>query len=299
MDKIKLFIFSNAYNSRILLKYLECTIKNIDDFEIILLSELGITEQVKLNISVYDTLNQCIEACTQILIVLNTYIPKSKIDLVISLAKLNNKPYVTACYEFESEKKTYIDKKNNKPLILILSYGYHTELSCLENIVYKLLCEKDIKVFQTPSNELKNVMTWISLCNFKSDYFNGFLTTYSESDVEIRCLQYDSSINCELNNTIVQLNPDVIIVSVSNNFSSCEDVRNMIKYRCGNIVDAFVKSEALEIIDEIGIPKSIFNFLQPCYEWDSIISLNDPMLLSRLSQIILPKIIIPDNVMII
>lgn len=53
MDKIKLFIFSNTYNSRILLKYLEHVIKNNADFEIILLSEMSVSDHIKLQIKVY------------------------------------------------------------------------------------------------------------------------------------------------------------------------------------------------------------------------------------------------------
>lgn len=304
MDKIKLFIFSNTYNSRILLKYLEHVIKNNADFEIILLSEMSVSDHIKLQIKVYETLHQCIEACTQILIVYNSTIPKSKLDLVTSLAGIYHKRCITVGDNLEAKKELY--KKTNfnqnfikKPLILILSYGYHTQPSCWETIIYKLLYEKKIKAFPTPSNELNSVLTWISLCNFKSDYFNNIFTIGLESDVEIRCLQYDSNINSELDNTINQLKPDVIIVTISNNFRNYEEIKNMIKYRCGSIVDAFAKSELLEIIDETGNQKIIFDFSQPCNEGDSIVALNDPLLFHRLSQIILPKIMIPDGVTII
>lgn len=304
MDKVKLFIFSNTYTSRVLLRCLEHIIKNNKNFEIILLSEIGVSDYINLKIQIYETLQQCVEACTQILIVYNNTVPKSKLDLVVSLANLYHRRYITVDDIHKAKKESSQGIKFNqnfieKPLILILSYGSHTQLSCWETIIYKLLYEKKIKVFPKLSDELNNVLKWISLCDFPSDYFNNIFTTEFESDVEIQCLEYDSNINSKVDNAIIQLNPDVIIVSICSNFYNYEEIRNMIKYRCGSLVDIFVKSELMEIIDETGNRKIIFDFSQPSSEGDSIVALNDPLLFHCLSKAILPKIMIPDSVTII
>ena len=53
------------------------------------------------------------------------------------------------------------------------------------------------------------------------------------------------------------------------------------------------------MIDENGNEKIIFDFSSFCNEKEFVVSLKDPLLVQRLSKLILPKIKLPDGVMII
>lgn len=302
-NKVKLFVFSNTYTARVFLRCLEHIINN-PDFEIVLLSELGVSNDLNLTINEYETLQQCVEACTQVLIVCNDTIPKSKIDLVSSLANLHNKKCTTV-RDFRNEQNIYTkaihsnQNINDKPLILIVSYGTHTQLSCWETIIYKLLLDSKFKVFPKSSDEYNNVIEWTSLCDLPNDSFNDRFVTEPECEVEVQCLQYYPNINNEVDNILYQLNPDVIIVSVCNNYYNYDEIRNIFKFKHDCVIDVFAKSELIEIVNKTEKRKLIFDFSPFRNREDSTVSLNDPLLIEHLSKIILPKIALPDGVTII
>lgn len=303
IDKVRLFVFANTYTARVLLKYMEYMAVD-HDFEIILLSECDVSNSINFPISVYDTLQQCVDTCTQILMVRNDTIPKSKIDLVKSLAYLQNKRCIDVC-EYNDAPNIYSFQKHfnqsirKKPSVLIVSYGSHTQISCIETIIYKLFCDRNLKVFRNLSDELKNILNWISLCNLGNHFINDAFDSESECDVVIECLQYDPNANNESNKKLFQLIPDAIIVSTCRNYNNCDEIGNIFKYKYGCKIDIFAKSELLEMIDVDGKRKYIFDFSQLCIEKDTTFSLNDPLFADRLSQVILPKIILPDGVTII
>lgn len=168
-----------------------------------------------------------------------------------------------------------------------------------QTIIYKLLCDNKIKVFPTPSDELNKVLEWLSLCNLANESFNDCFVTELECEVEVRCLQYDPNVNNEADNMLYHLNPDVIIATICNNYYNYDEIRNNFKFRYGRAIDIFDKSELLEMIDETGKRKLIFDFSQFRNGEDSMVYLNDPLLIHHLSKVILPKIVLPDGVTII
>lgn len=304
-DKMKLFIFSTSYTTRVLLRCLEYIIKIKDcNFEIILLSELGVSNNINIVIREYETLQQCVSECTQILIVCNGTIPESKIDFVKYLANIQNKHCVTVPsfnkHQNFYDTKVSVNKSiNEKTLILIVSYGAQTQLSCWETILYKFLCDNKIKVFSTPSNELNSVFECVSSCDLANSFFKDFFVTETECEVAVRTLQYDPDIDNETNHVLSQLNPDVIIVSICNNHYNYDEIRNIFKFKYGRVIDIFAKSELLEMNDETGKRKMIFNFSSYHNEEASTVFLNDPLLIQQFSKIILPKIMLPNDVTII
>ena len=302
-DIKKLFVFSNTYTARVLLKCAENTISDTD-IEFVLLSELGISCDVGITIHELDTIQQCVEFCTQVLIVRDTIIPKSKIDLVTSLANSQNK-CCTTVDGFYSSKDIFHENRNlnqdfiERPLILIASYGSRTQLSCWETAICKLLYNNKIKVFSTPSDELKSVLEWFSLCNLTKHYATINADSKLDCEVEVRGVHLNSIDNYEYDRILTQLKPDVIMISMCNNYSDYDDIRNIFKFRYGRIIDFFAKSELMKMIDENGNEKIIFDFSSFCNEKEFVVSLKDPLLVQRLSKLILPKIKLPDGVMII
>lgn len=302
-DIKKIFVFSNTYTARALLKCAE-NIINHTDVEFVLLSELDISYDVKITIHEFETIQQCVEFCTQVLIIRDTIIPKSKINLVTSLANSLNKSCTTVdgfCYS----KATSQESKNinqgiiERPLILIASYGSRTQLSCWETTIYKLLHDNKIKVFSSPSDELMSVLKNFSLCNLIEH--NATITANSELDceVEVRGIHLNSIDNYEYDRILNQLKPDVIIISMCDNYNNYDEIRNIFKFRYGRIIDFFAKSELMKMIDETGKEKMIFDFSAFGNEKEFVVSLKDPLLARHLSKLILPKIKLPDGVMII
>ena len=296
-------MYSNTYAARVLLKCLENIILK-HDVEIILLSELGVPNDINIKIHVYESLQQCVEACTQILIVNNETIPKSKIDFVLSLANSKNKQCTTV-RDLHYAQNGYTRKVHlnqdivEKPSILIVSYGAQTQLSCWETLIYKLLYDNKFKVVSSPSEELCNVFDWLSQCNLTNILYKDMFVIEHECEVAVHSLQYYPNGNNEVDEVLYHLNPDVIIVSICNNYYNYDEIRNLFKFKYGRVIDIFAKSEILEMIDEEGKRKKIFDFSSFCKGEDSIISLNDPLLIHRLSKEILPKISLPEGVTIV
>ncbi len=300
-NKIKLFIFSDTYTARILLKYLECKIEKYN-FEIVLLSELGVSNDVGINIYTFEKVQQCVEACTQVLVIDNNIIPKTKIELVKSLANTYNKKCIIVddfCNSqdkmIDTKEKQYDENIKDYPLILIISYGTQTQVSCLEIIINKLLSDLNFEVFQKPSNELNGILNVLSLCGLPIHTFNTCIAE-SNCGVVVRCVTYETTTNSDINSVFSYLKPDVIIVSISKNHYNYDLIENYFKFRYGYAIDIFVKSELIEMIDESGKRNLIFDFSILQDEEDSIISLHDPLLFQHLSEIILPKIRLPDGV---
>lgn len=304
-DIKKIFVFSNTYTARVLLKCAE-NIINDTDVEFVLLSELGISCNIGITIHELDTIEQCVEFCTQVLIVHNTLIPKAKIDLVTSLANFQNK-CCTTVDDFCSSEDIFHENRNlnqdfvERPLILIASYGSRTQLSCWETTIYKLLYDNKIKVVSTPSDELKSVLEWFALCNLTNTKYHTTINVDSKSDceVEVRGVHLNSIDNYEYDQILTQPKPDIIMISMCNNYSDYDHIRNIFKFRYGRIIDFFAKSELMKMIDENGNKKTIFDFSLFHNEKEFVVSLKDPLLVQHLSKLILPKIKLPNGVMII
>jgi len=302
VEKVKLFIFSNSYTARVLLRCLEHM--KPSDLEIIIPSELGVSNGIGLTIHAYATLQQCVEACTRILIVCNETIPKNKIDLISTLANFYNKCCIIVPGFRDKQKDFPIinELKRNiseKPLILIISYGTKTQISCWEIMVYRLLFDNDIKFFAFPSSELKDVLQWLTLCDIANNLCFDRFVSESACEVEVRCLEYDPIENNEINDILFRINPDVMIVSICNNYDNYDEIRNIFKFRYKQIIDIFVKSELIEIVNDIGEKRLIFDFTSFCNETNSGMKLSDRKLFNRLSKIIFPKIALPNDVSII
>lgn len=302
-DRVKLFVFSNTYRARVLLKCLECFIKK-QDIEIILLSELGVSDNINIIIHTYQTLQQCIDSCTQVLIVCDDTIPKSKIDLVESMAKAQNKQHTIIC-DLHKAEKNHVSEMNadesviDKPSILIVSYGAQTQMSCWEAIIYKLLYDNKLKVFASSSNEFKDMMHLVDLCDLAKENCNNMFVSEPECEVVVQSLSYCPNIDKNIENVCHQLKPDIIIVVICNNFYNYEEIRNVFKFRYGRQIDVFAKSELMEMNYDSGKQKLVFNFSQIDENQDTVMSLNDPSLLYNLSKVLLPKITLPDGVTII
>ena len=101
------------------------------------------------------------------------------------------------------------------------------------------------------------------------------------------------------NQILTQLKPDIIMISMCNNYSDYDHIRNIFKFRYGRIIDFFAKSELMKMIDENGNKKTIFDFSLFHNEKEFVVSLKDPLLVQHLSKLILPKIKLPNGVMII
>ena len=299
----KIFVFSNTYTARVLLKCAE-NIINDTDVEFVLLSELDISYDVKITIHEFKTIQQCVEFCTQVLIIRDTIIPQSKIDLVILLANSLNKSCTTVD-GFGYSKSAFHESRNinqgfiERPLILIASYGSRTQLSCWETTIHKLLYDNKIKVFSSPSDELKSVLECFWLCNLTEHYATINADSELDYGVEVRGVHLNSIDNYEYDQILNQLKPDVIIISMCNNYRNYDEIRNIFKFRYGRIIDFFAKSELMKMIDENGNEKMIFDFSSFGNEKEFVVSLKDPLLARHLSKLILPKIKLPDGVMII
>lgn len=302
-DTKKIFVFSNTYTARVLLKCAE-NIINDTDVEFVLLSEFGISYDVKITIHEFETIQQCVEFCTQVLIIRDTIIPKSKIDLVTSLANSRNKSCTTVD-GFYYSKDAFHESGNvnqgsiERPLILIASYGSRTQLSCWETTIYKLLYDNKIKVFSSPSDELKSVLECFLLCDLTDHYATINADSELDCGVEVRGVHLNSIDNYGYDLILNQLKPDVIIFSMCDNYRNYDEIRNIFKFRYGRIIDFFAKSELMKMIDENGNEKMIFDFSSFGNEKEFVVSLKDPLLAQHLSKLILPKIKLPDGVMII
>ena len=302
-DIKKIFVFSNTYTARVLLKCAE-NIINDTNIEFVLLSELGISYDVKITIHEFDTIQQCVESCTQVLIIRDTIIPKSKIDLVTSLANSLNKSCKIVDRFCHSKDASHESKNINqgfieRPLILIASYGSRTQLSCWETTIYKLLYDNKIKVFPSPSDELKSVLECFLLCDLTEHYATINADSELDCGVEVRGVHLNSIDNYGYDQILSQLKPDVIIISMCDNYRNYDEIRNIFKFRYGRIIDFFAKSELKKMIDENGNEKMIFDFSSFGNEKEFVVSLKDPLLVRHLSKFILPKIKLPDGVLII
>ena len=303
-DVKKIFVFSNTYTARVLLK---CAENIIDDtnIEFVFLSELGISYDAKITIHEFETIQQCVEVCTQVLIIRDIIIPKLKIDLVTSLANSLNKSCVIIdefCYSEDAfyESRNINQGSTERPLILIVSYGTRTQLSCWETKIYKLLNDNKIKVVSSPSDELKSVIDCFSLCNFIEHNLTINADYELDCEVEVMGVHLNSIDNYGYEQIINQLKPDVIIISMCDNYRNYDEIRNIFKFRYGRIIDFFAKSELMKMIDENGKEKIIFDFSSfESNEEKFVVSLKDPQLVRYLSKLILPKIKLPDGVMII
>lgn len=300
----KIFIFSNTYTVRVLLK---CAENFTDDnIEFVILSELGISNDIGLTIHELETIQQCIDMCTQVLIVRDALIPKSKIDLITSLAKDHDKCCITVdgfysskniCHETVKYNQNFIER----PLILIASYSSRTQLSCWEMVIYKLLYDHKIKVLSIPSDELRLVFEWFSLCNITNDYARICFDPESNWEVGVIGIHLNSMDDCGYDQILNQLKPDLTILSMCSNYNDYDEIRNIFKFRYGRVIDFFAKSELIEMVDENGKEKNIFDFspLTLTNEKDFVISLKNPLLTQHLSKLIIPKIKLPDGVMVL
>ena len=156
-----------------------------------------------------------------------------------------------------------------------------------------------MKVLLTPSEELKSVFECLSLCNITNGYAITNNVSELNCEVEVRGVHLNSIGNFGYERLINQLKPDVIIISMCNNYSNFNEVRNIFKFRYGRVIDFFAKSEAMKMIDETGKENIIFDFSPFCNEEDFVMSLKDPLLTRHLSELILQKITLPDGVTII
>ena len=302
-DIKKIFVFSNTYTARVLLKCAD-NIINDTDVEFVLLSELDVSYDVKITIHEFETIQQCVEFCTQVLIIRDTIIPQSKIDLVTSLANSLNKSCTTVdgfCYSKSAlhESRSINQGIIERPLILIASYGLRTQLSCWETTIYKLLCDNKIKPFSSPSYELKSVLKYFWLCNLIEQDATINVDSKLDCGVEVRGVHLNSIDNYEYDRILNQLRPDIIIISMCDNYRNYDEIRNIFKFRYGRIIDFFAKSELMKMIDENGKEKMIFDFSSFGNEKGFVVSLKDPLLDQHLSKLILPKIKLPDGVTII
>jgi hypothetical protein len=307
---MKLFVFSNAYTARVLLlccKYIVAS----HNTEIILLSEIGIStdsskNNINFSVQVYNTLHQCIEACTDILIIQNDSIPKSKIDLTMSLASSYNKRCLKV-EGFKQTQKTIKDEMNlsqnfkDKPTILIVSYNEPVQLSCWEIAINKLLKNNGLHVYQEVSDELTDILNWFALCNTSHKEFLCDIFVPAENcDVVLKSIQHTPNTSDEMVKVLYRLKPDVIIIAINSNYYNYDEIRNIYKYKHGRIIDFFAKSELLEITkDENRRQVLTFNFTQTYEEDDSIINLSNPVLMDLLTKAIIPKIKLPNGVIII
>lgn len=299
-ESVKLFIFSKPYTARVLIKFLQ-NIENKHGIEVVLLSELDVSSGVDIPVHTCDTIQQCVETCTQVLIVQDEVIPNSKIDLVVYWANLLNKHY-TIVNELINNNSITTSYLTDKPTVLIVSYDTQTQISCCETVIHRILCDNAVNVLLKPSNELDSICKWIQQCNLSSDIcdvYNNISINESNCDVVVQSLQYDSNKNILKCGQLDQLSPDVIIMSISRNPFDYHEIRNYFKYKYGYIIDVFVESELFEMISEDGNRDLIFDFSAFNKEETTLISLQDPSLRQLLSKVILPKISLPDGVSII
>ena len=305
----KMFVYSNSYTARVLLRCCEFIFPPYG-CEIILLSELGVSDDLQANginiaVHTYDTLRQCIESCTEVLIVLSDAMPKIKIDRVIALTSLQGK-HCTVVEGFQSAWVTDIEGVNlkqmpkNVPTILLVSLNAQMQLSCWEVGVNKLLVDNGFRVYQEMSVELGCVINWLLRCNIieKNLLCKKFFTA-DNCEVAVKSVQYKFSAPFEMSRLISELHPDIIIAIVGSNYYDYGELVNIFKYRHGCKVDVFAKSEFLEFILENEQKKVVLDTTLRHENRELLINLNDPLLISRLSEAIVPKFSLPDGVMII
>lgn len=183
INRERLFVFSNTYTVRVLLKCLDC-VEAKEEVEVILLSEYGVSEDIDLDIFVCDSLPQCIKVCTKVLIVCDYTIPQRKIDYIKSSAKQQGKTCVVV-NNFDEEKKSNRSASiphnyKDTPRLLFITDGNRVQISCWELCIYKILREKNISVISALSNELRCIVNWLSLCNIKCDLLDELLNFKSD-----------------------------------------------------------------------------------------------------------------------
>jgi len=303
INRERLFVFSNTYTVRVLLKCLDC-VEAKEEVEVILLSEYGVSEDIDLDIFVCDSLPQCIKVCTKVLIVCDYTIPQRKIDYIKSSAKQQGKTCVVV-NNFDEEKKSNRSASiphnyKDTPRLLFITDGNRVQISCWELCIYKILREKNISVISALSNELRCIVNWLSLCNIKCDLLDELLNFKSDCRVTIGFISYDMIYSDMTSKELNQFMPDVIIVATSKNYVKYEETKNLIKYRYGYLVDLFVSSELVELIDEDKRIKYIFDFEGTCKK-NNIISLpiSDKSVPEIINTTIVPKIALPNEVYII
>ena len=165
--KNKIFIFTDAYTARIFL-YCFKFISVYSEFEFIFLSETDafIKMQTESVINTCETLQECVENSTEILIVKNKYIPDNKINFIIDLAQTQNKRYIVfPGWDDNSEKGDDICFTSHLPSILLRLLDNKIEVSCWESAINKLLIDSNYKVYQRKTSEFKFILNLLKSCN--------------------------------------------------------------------------------------------------------------------------------------
>lgn len=300
----KLFVFSNTYTARVLLKCLDF-MEAKGCVEVILLSEYGVSNSINLDMYVYDSLLQCIDSCTRILVVCDYTISQSKINYVKSAAKRQGKPCVIVNNfkeedEISNRSTGMLQSHKDTPRLLFVTDGDKVQISCWELYIYKILREKNISVISPISNELNCIVKWLAACNIKCDLLDELLNFKSDFRLTIGFMSYDIMYCDESLRTLNQIMPDVIIVATSKNYVKHRETRDFIKYRYGHWVDLFVCSELIELIDEDKSVKYIFDFEQ-IYKGNNSTGLliSDEHVPDIINKAVVSKIALPNDVHII
>lgn len=136
------------------------------------------------------------------------------------------------------------------------------DLACIENPEFFEGYIKANRYLWNKMDEVLNIIEWFALCNLTNTKYHTTINVDSKSDceVEVRGVHLNSIDNYEYDQILTQLKPDIIMISMCNNYSDYDHIRNIFKFRYGRIIDFFAKSELMKMIDENGNKKTIFDF---------------------------------------
>lgn len=304
----KIFLYTNVYTARVLLRCIQY-LNFIDSFEIILLSEIGVTEGIHFNnilIRTCDTLNECVNMCTEVLIVSYDYMPNAKKELIETLAKKSNKHY-TIVDTFQNKDDYNVLKAesiSSLPSIMLVALTECVQLPCWELVINKVLKSNGIGVSQEISCELKNVLDILNSCNILcSKEAEKLFDCKNENYVAVKSIHYKIKDDVLLYKCLTESRPDVLILIIPQNYNNVTDLKNVFRYKYNHDVDACVRSEFLEFVNDDGIRKNILSALRQTNTReklkDETITLNDMYLFDTMSKIILPKVTLPDGITIL
>ena len=237
---IKLFIFSNSFNTHILVKSLKYLFNNTIS-KIIILQENNDKEleMYDYHIVFCNNPKNAVELSDYVIVWNDEGIPPESVKLIENLCAIHKKPYtnIPICsnqYSSFREIEKIITSLHNCPILLNISVGLGTLQPYIELLLNNIISSinVDFKQYYSPITQtIIDNLNGTKLLSIKE--YKSCLTNFNTADFSILSLSVQNIGELyEYTNIFHEICPDFIIVQTSLGYMSFSDLSNFLNTTC-------------------------------------------------------------------